>query len=94
MSENCPHMTKGRCDVCVRLAKLEERFRDLRGRWFDKHIRVRHVQRTWEPACVEDEREALNQKLMRLYDVQTERIISGRDAPLAPMCINDVRRAR
>ena len=68
----------------------EEAFRELRGVWFD-HVLYRGTrEREWETEEDGARREQGNAESWKLFDAQTEDILRGESAPVAPRCLNDM----
>jgi hypothetical protein len=73
---------------------IEDAFRQLRKAWFDAHIYLYAHERESESRSRTAEREAMNRRSRRLYDAQTEAIIRGEPAPVAPRCLNEIHKAK
>ncbi len=71
--------------------RLEDSFRELRGRWFDAHLSNWGPGPQWEAVEQEVARKADNARLRDMYDEHTEAIIRGESRPIAPRCPNDRR---
>ena len=71
---------------------LADRFRQLRGAWFNRVLKQYPPQREWTTREDDHHREWVNAKNLKLFEEQTEAIIRGEYAPLSPMCTADLHR--
>lgn len=74
--------------------KVEDAFRELRRRWFNRVLASHPHERECEEEADRMERESLNRTLKGTYDAQTEAIIRGDDHEISPQCANDLVKVR
>lgn len=63
---------------------LENAFRELRLKWFNRVLRSYSQERVWEDEEEYDLRIKHNELLLEKYNEQTERIINGEKLDVAP----------
>lgn len=73
---------------------LETAFRELRERWFNRVLRQYEPEREWEDKEATVAREGNNVSLKRLYDEDTDALVSGNKRAIAPRCQHDIFKAR
>jgi len=69
---------------------VEQAFRELRAAWFHRHVATRRPEWRYEELCEEEAREYANARLRVMFDAQTESIIAGGDACVAPLSLCDL----
>jgi len=65
-------------------------FRELREKWFNAKLKRFAHEREWEEEWQTESREEENRGLKVIFDKQTEEIIAGNAAPIAPTCSHDM----
>jgi len=76
--------------LIMKINKINTAFKEIRSKWFEKHIMSKAQERVWESEEEEIGRETHNKELRKLYDKDTELIIDGQDRPITPTCSFDI----